>query len=114
MILAERLSMSLQEARVKTTSTEFNLWMAYFEEEVNYFHRDDRYLARIALEIRAIYNSLAGLKKKLQMEDFVLKFKPKKGKKGKKKGDGGLSVEAELRMKDSKRMWLGLVGLKGK
>ncbi len=63
--------MPVQECRRKTTSTEFVKWRIRMEREVNEFHREDAFLAMIAMMI-AKANSKEG--DNITMEPFMLKF----------------------------------------
>lgn len=110
MMLADRLGMSLQRVKLETTSTEFNLWNAFLEWDLNAFHRQDYYLAQIAREVRAVLAKKPAL---VKLKDFILQFGSGKQDKPPKEN---LSPE-ELKQKAtaaSKAYWFNLLGFKGK
>lgn len=53
--LASHLGMAVQEVQAKTTTSEFFLWIEYFEWEMNHPTKLDHYLAEIRAEIRRGY-----------------------------------------------------------
>lgn len=69
--------MPLQRCQQETTSSEFVKWMAYLERDANAFHRQDYYLAQIALEVRRIF---AKHPNKMNLDDFILKFEQERKK----------------------------------
>jgi len=76
--LAHELHMPLQACMRSTTSSEFVAWCEYFEDEWNKPDRADYYLAQIACEIRRSQAKHPG---SIKLKDFILRFKPKEGKK---------------------------------
>ena len=64
--------MSLQRCMQETSSTDFIQWMSYLEKDTNAFHREDYYLAQIALEVRRSYVKSPA---KVKMKDMILEFK---------------------------------------
>ncbi len=88
------------------SSTEFLEWVAYLNEEVNEFHREDYFFASIAAEIRRMY---VAKPMSVRLSDFLITFKEKSEFKQPKK----MSVEEKT--KRSKAFWGTIVGLpKGK
>lgn len=76
--LASHLHMSLQQCQNETTSSEFTEWMEYFDQDVNAFHREDYLLANV---IAHLYILLTTTKKRIKLEDYLLKFKTKEPEK---------------------------------
>lgn len=72
-ILASHLHLSLQRCQMETTSLEFTDWMYYLERDVNAFHREDYFFARISMQIANIFS-----KSPQKLKDFLIKFKPEK------------------------------------
>ena len=66
--------MSVQRAQQEITSAEFIEWIAYLDEDINRFHRQDYYLAQIAAEIR---RSFVKNPVKIKISSFLMKFKGK-------------------------------------
>lgn len=104
MDLASHLHLPLQEVLSKTTSSEFNMWMIYLEEEINGFHREDYYLAQIAAEIR---KGQVKNPKKVKVKDMILQFSI--GRKQKK-----TPMDKEESINRSKAFWFGGLGFLGK
>jgi hypothetical protein len=105
--------MSLQRCQAETTSTEFIDWMAYLENDVNAFHREDWFLANIAREIRVLREIIIGMFAKkaksrivVELEQFLLKFTTKK--EAKKTTTEKEEVEKSERMK---KWWLSWAGI---
>ena len=71
--LASHLCMSLQRCMMETTSSEFVDWKYYLERDVNAFHREDYYLARISMQIADMFS-----KSPQKLKDFLIKFTSKK------------------------------------
>ncbi len=94
--------MSLQEVMDKTTSTEYVDWMTYLDAEVNSFHREDYYLARIAMEVQktAVRNP-----DNLQIKDFILKFESA-NEKGKQE-----ALSSDEKLQKSKNFWFSVLGV---
>jgi len=63
--------MPLNKVRRETSSSEFYLWMAYLDWEVNAFNADRQYFAQIALEA---CRSRLKEPNKVSLKDFLLKF----------------------------------------
>lgn len=70
-MLAEKFGRSIQETQDSVTSTEFVEWMMFEQMRMEQPTRDQYYLSRLALEIRAIFHKSPGT---LKIEDFLLKF----------------------------------------
>ena len=68
--------MSKQRCQQETTSTQFLDWLAYLEWDVNSFHREDWFLAKIAKEVRRTI--LKDPNKDLKWSSFLIKFTSKK------------------------------------
>lgn len=66
--------MSLDEVKVKTSASQFVLWMEYLDWEANAFDKYNYYLAQIAAEIRRSYVAKGA---KVKIEDFIMEFKNK-------------------------------------
>lgn len=64
--------MPLQRLQQETTSTEFNEWCVYLQEDLKVVQRQEYYLARIAA---MIYSAVT--KKPAPLKDFVFDFTPK-------------------------------------
>ena len=76
--LASHLKMSLQRCQQETTSTEFNDWMVYLEMEAQSIKPEYYYWAMIASEIRM---HIAKKPELVKIQNFILKFGPKKKEK---------------------------------
>lgn len=100
--------MSKQRCLQETTSTEFLDWMEYLKQDVNAFHREDYFLASIAMHIRMAFAKDPGKVPKL--EHFLLKFKEKVRKKIKVMKEMTREEAAEK----SKRYFLPWAGIKRK
>ena len=87
----------------ETTSSEFVDWMEYFNQEINFFHREDYYLAQIATEIR---RTIVKNPRTVKVKDFIIKFL--------RKDEKSLQKDAEEKTKQSKAFWLGAFGIKAK
>lgn len=96
MRVAARLGMSIQEAKRKHTSTELGLWLAFFEWEVNAFHREDYFFARMCkyLEMAIVKDP-----SKVKEEQHHLKFKREEVK----PANAGNDFDKRLEM--SKNSW---------
>jgi hypothetical protein len=98
-----------------TTSTEFLQWQDYLEEEVNDFHREDYFLAAIALEVRRSYVKDPT---KYKIEDFLHTFKKKQAPEPAKEEERrDLTTEDIKRIKaensaKSHAFWFALTGVK--
>lgn len=102
MKIAARLGMSLQRTKQETTSSEYVLWLAFFQWEVNDFHREDYFLGRIAMFLEIAVAKEPG---KVTFDSQLLKFVSKDEA---KKPDSPLSAEEKLmRSKSSWAMVLG-------
>lgn len=96
--LASHLHMSLERCQEETSSSDFVLWKAYFEQDVNEFHREDYYFAQIAQEVSRV---LAKKPKQIKLKHFLLKF-------GKEEDKPQLSREERIRA--SKSFWFAMTG----
>ena len=83
--LASHLRMSLQRCMMETTSSEFVDWKYYLERDVNAFHREDYYLARISMQIANMFS-----KSPQKLKSFLIKFTSKKAVKTTPKEKGML------------------------
>jgi hypothetical protein len=92
----------LQEAKRRTTSSEFVLWQVLFEEEWHHHTKQDYYLAQIACEIRRIGKKHP---ERIKLKTFLLEFERLDEKK----------PEEELTQEEytarSKAAWLGGLGV---
>lgn len=68
--IADRLGMSLARVKAETSISDFYLWMAYLEKEVNDFHREDYYWAQIAMMVMKSIKP----NKKWKVEQFLIPF----------------------------------------
>jgi hypothetical protein len=89
----------LQIVQNTTTSNEFLLWCQYLEERKTRRDPVHWYLARIAMEIVQNRNP----KKKLRLENFLLKFESNSSSEPK------TEAEKVLREQQSRAFWLGSV-----
>lgn len=107
--LASHLHLTVQELQEKTTSTEFLEWRFYLREALNEFHREDYYLAQIALEIR---RSWASTNRKLS--DFLITFSTEEKKAVASSPQKREKTEEEKKayLARSKAAWLGALGIK--
>lgn len=74
--LADRLKKTLQEVKAGTTSSEFNRWCLYLEqEELKGFHRMDHLAAMVAAELHRCRLALLHRdSSEVKDEDFLLRF----------------------------------------
>lgn len=88
--LAERLGKTLREVLSSVSYREYQIWMEYFQEELNTPSRSDYYLMQICREIytRDMKRCDAN---KISPEDFRLTFNEQKEKK--KRQEGALSKQ---------------------
>lgn len=94
----------MQVLKRQTTSKEFSNWKYYLQNLPNEFEPLHYYLAQIAMFVVKTQNP----KKKVALEDFILKFVPKKISKADPK-DQPVSEEQKKR---NRSFVLGMVGLK--
>ena len=85
----------MQEAQSSVTSMEFVKWMAFEEMRSDSPKPEHYYLARIAMEIRAIFHKNP---KSLKIDDFLLKFL---------RGQDSQKMKAEEQLNQSKITWAG-------
>ncbi len=90
--------MTVQRAQSDMSSTDFVDWVAYLNEDVNAFHREDYFLASIAAEVRCTYVKEP---MKVKLSDFLIKFKEKVKQK---------KVNIEEKTKRSKAFWGTVTG----
>jgi len=112
-MLSERLSLSLEECQETTSSSDFQLWMTYIREEVNYFHREDWYFAAILAFLHNMF--LPEGKLPYKEEDFLFKFTPRDEDPRdvvKEKTPEEEQAELKRRIAVSKAAWFGSMGLK--
>jgi len=95
--------MSLDEVKMKTSASQYILWMEYLDWEINAFDKYCYYLAQIPMVFTQM-NVKKGIKVKL--EDFIMKFTNKKPVKQ------NLDVQTKANL--AKRFFFGLTGYKGK
>jgi hypothetical protein len=86
------------------TSMEFIDWIAYLDEEPNFFHRGDYYLAMIAAEIR---RANCTKPEKVKIKDFILDF-------GRGKEQDETTLDIEARSKLDKEFFMRVFGIKDK
>ena len=96
--------MSLDEVKVKTSSSQYVLWMEYLDWEINAFDKTCYYLAQIAAEVRRP-NMPKG--KSVKLEDFIIEFSSKKA-------EEKPSEDVQTRANRMKQYFFGLTGLTGK
>lgn len=105
MKIADRLGKTLRELQEGMTSSEFVLWRVYLEEEVNHFHREDYFMAQVALEVRRV---LAKNPNKYKLKDFLIKFRSDKPEPQRPLTE----EEKKQRVAKSMAYWLGITGAK--
>lgn len=93
--LASHLGVPLQELQEKTTSTEYIEWMEFLERDINSFHREDYFLANLALEVRRSWVANPNQEK---LKTFLLRF----SRENETPTTGPLS---------SKQIWCSLLGV---
>lgn len=71
MRLAGHLGMTVQECIDKHTYREYQMWMAYFEDEWKEPTLSDYYLMQIAQEVRRVLSKNPNA---VKLEDFKIKF----------------------------------------
>lgn len=103
--IASHLHKSVVEAKRVISPTEFNMWWAYLEKEVNFFHREDYFFAKL---MATMVQCMTTKSSNVKIEDFLIKF---------------TSAEEEMKVqqkqqeekaKKSKQFWLGKLGIKVK
>jgi hypothetical protein len=67
--------MSLDEVKMKTSASQFVLWMEFLDWEANAFNPSNYYMAQIAAEVR---RSFVKPGTTVEIEDFIMKFKQKR------------------------------------
>lgn len=95
--------MSLDRVKAETSSSQFVLWMQFFDWELNAFDRQSYYLAQIAAEVRRSYVKLP---MSVKVENFLLKFISKVEK--------SVPMDRHTRANIAKRFFFGLTGLTGR
>lgn len=98
--------MSLDEVKQKTSASQFVLWMAYLEWEVNAFDKNCYYLAQIAAEIRRSYVRRGVA---VRLKDFLIKFVVERRKPRKLVE----STEVHVETNKAKQFFFALTGLVG-
>lgn len=84
--------------------------MEYLRRDVNAFHREDYFQANIVREIRQVREMLSKNPRRIKLESFLLKFVPKKEKKGTVKS----IVKAKEKANQMKNQFLVWAGIKKK
>lgn len=102
--LASHLGMSLDEVKMKTSASQFILWMEYLDWEVNSFDKTCYYLAQLAVEVRRSY---AGRGAIVKLEDFILRFKTKRS-------SDAEETDPQTKANKMKQFFFGLTGFLGK
>ena len=95
--------MSLDDVKMKTSTSQFVLWMQYLDWDINAFDKTCFYLAQIAAEVRRP-NMPKG--KTVKLEDFIIKFSSKK--------DAEKPEDEQTKANRMKQYFFGLTGLIGK
>jgi len=80
----------------ETSASDFLLWAAYLEHDVNAFHREDYYAAQITAAIRSLFGGSA------KIEDNLIKFVQKAKK----------ELDSETKAAMSLSFWKALTGVK--
>lgn len=94
--IASHLGLSLQRVKRETTASEYGLWLVYLEHEVNSFHREDYYWAKMNMLLEM---SIAKEPSKVKFE--LLKFETDKKTEEQKQAE---------KMNKSKVAWAKLFG----
>ena len=102
--LASHLKMSLDEIKMKTSASQFILWMEYLEWEANAFNKECYYLAQIAAEVRRSYVKRGVI---VRIEDFIMKFISKREE------EAPASMDRQTSANRAKQFFFGLTGLTG-
>ena len=95
--------MSLDDVKMKTSASQFVLWMQYLDWDINAFDKTCFYLAQIAAEVRRP-NMPKG--KTVKLDDFIIKFSSKK--------DAEKPEDAKTKANRMKQYFFGMTGLTGK
>lgn len=90
---------------MKTSASQFILWMEYLEWETNAFDKTCYYLAQIAAEIRRSYVKRGVI---VRIEDFILKFTSKRIEE-----KTPMSMDSQTRANKMKQFFFALTGLTG-
>lgn len=93
--------MSVAKCQEEVSSTEFQDWQVYLEEEVNHFDKTCYYLAAVAAELRMCRGF------KATPEQMMYRFE-------KQREEPPKAVDPELKTKFSKIRWFGITGLLGR
>lgn len=97
--------MPLQRCMAETTSTEFAEWQKYLLIEANRTTRDQFYFAQIAEQV---FRGIAKFPEKVELEDFLIKFKAP-GEKPDAKKELSMTPEAiKARNLHSKNSWMAI------
>lgn len=90
---------------MKTSASQFVLWMEYLDWEANAFDKTCYYLAQIAAEMRRSYIKRGVV---VRVEDFILKFTSKRI-------EEKISTPMDVQTKTdrAKQFFFGLTGLMG-
>jgi len=96
--------MSLDEVKMKTSSSQLVLWMEYLDWEINSFDKYCYYLAQLAAEVRRPNVKKGTI---VKIEDFIMKFVHKKPQTEESKEATRIKVDKE------KHFFFGLTGLLG-
>jgi hypothetical protein len=96
--------MSLDRVKMETSSSQFVLWMKFFEWEANAFDATRCYLAQIAAEIRRGYVKEP---RNVKVSDFIMKFESPTEK-------AETPTETQAKTSRIKSAFFALTGLIGK
>ena len=97
--------MSLDEVKMKTSASQFVLWMEYLDWEANAFDKTCYYLAQIAAEMRRSYIKRGVV---VRVEDFILKFTSKRIEE-----KIPTPMDVQTKIDRAKQFFFGLTGLMG-
>jgi len=90
---------------MKTSASQFVLWMEYLDWEANAFDKTCYYLAQIAAEMRRSYIKRGVV---VRVEDFILKFTSKRIEE-----KIPTPMDVQTKIDRAKQFFFGLTGLMG-
>ena len=90
---------------MKTSASQFVLWMEYLDWETNAFDKTCYYLAQIAAEMRRSYIKRGVV---VRVEDFILKFTSKRIEE-----KIPTPMDVQTKIDRAKQFFFGLTGLMG-
>lgn len=76
-------------------------WQEYLRQDINAFHREDCYMAQIALEVRRVLSKKPNSHK---LKDFKLKFSTQ--------GETTSNEYSQSRVDASKQFWMTVAGIR--